>query len=630
MEVLVVDDDPDVLALVQFSLEREGFDVVASDSGTRAIALVDAHRPDLAILDVRLPDMSGLDLLAELRRRDPDIHVMMLSGAASEADRVLGLMSGADDYIVKPFSPLELAARVLALARRWGKMPTPSIDPGLRAATSHSTGRPPAGSREATVVITGTTIVYADAATIEIVGARRIDDVIGRDMFEFVAPRSIGATQARYENARSGRWPRPELITLLRVDGREVVVELSSAPVIWDGEPSSRIAMCTLDGSSSRLQQLVTGIGTDVEDAVIIADAESRIQSFNAAAGALYGLRDDEVLGHPMAESIPWVSAEELASADATLARQGHWHGEVLQRTHDGNAVLVRSSTLLLRDGAGGPVGVVSVNRPITNDGVTAADVSTDLDEGIRNAVTSGELVVHYQPVVWLDDGAIGGVEALVRWQHPVRGLLSPAEFVPEAERSGGIIDIGRVVLRHACEQARRWREQGHDLHVAVNLSARQLTDDKLVVDLAAIMRETATPPDRLWLEVTETSLVNDLDMATAVLQQLDTIGARVAIDDFGTGWASLTYLREFTVHALKIDRGFVRGLGTGTRDDAIVSSTISLARELDIAVIAEGIESEVQRSRLRDLGCVIGQGYLFGRPAPADTIDLDRARSMI
>ena len=616
MEVLVVDDDPDVLALVQFSLEREGFDVVTADRGAMAIALVAARRPDLAILDVRLPDMSGLDLLAEVRRLEPDIHVMMLSGAASEADRVLGLVSGADDYIVKPFSPLELAARVLSLARRWGMTPTPTAD--------HADA-----SDDATVVIAGTTIVDANRATVDLVGAAHVRDVVGHDVFEFVAPTSIGATRARYEIARSGRWPRPELITLLRADGRDVVVELSSKPILWHGRPSSQVTMWRIDGEPSRLQQLVTGIGTEVEDAVIIADANLRIQSFNTAAGALYGWHDDEVLGHRVAETIPWISQDALASADETLAREGHWHGEALQRAHDGSEVLVRSSTMLLRDGAGSPVGVVSVNRPVTNDG--AGTTHLDLDDGvdIRHAAAAGQLVVHYQPVVWLDDGAIGGVEALVRWHHPERGLLPPAEFIPDAERSGAIIDVGRVVLRDACEQAQRWRDEGLDLHVAVNLSARQLTDDHLVDELTTIMRETATPPDRLWLEVTETSLVQDLDMATAVLQRLDAIGARVAIDDFGTGWASLTYLREFTVHALKIDRVFVRGLGTGTRDDAIVSSMVSLAGELDLAVIAEGIESELQRSRLRELGCVMGQGYLFGRPEAAERIDLDRARSM-
>jgi EAL domain-containing protein (putative c-di-GMP-specific phosphodiesterase class I) len=156
----------------------------------------------------------------------------------------------------------------------------------------------------------------------------------------------------------------------------------------------------------------------------------------------------------------------------------------------------------------------------------------------------------------------------------------------------------------------------------AVNLSARQLLDNSLIDRLAAVMAATALPSGKLWLEVTETALVEDLDQAIDVLERIRDLGARIAIDDFGTGWASLTYLREFPVHALKIDRIFVAGLGTGSRDDAIVASMISLGHELDVVVIAEGVEREDQRRSLIDLGCIVGQGYLFGRPQPASAID--------
>lgn len=724
MDVLVVDDDPDAVAVVRFALEREGFDVATADTAGGALDQVRLRPPDVAILEVHLPDGSGLELLAELRKRDRDVYVIMLTGAGTEAERVLGLVSGADDYIVKPFSARELAARVISLARRRGVTPSPildyghlRIDPGsrevilgdrrlelppreldllihlashprqtfsreqllqavwrsscdwqgastvtehvrrLRTKIEHNPLQPDwlvtvrgAGYRfepvsserfspawsgaeatlDATVVIIGTTIVDANTATLDLLAVHRAEEVIGRDVFEFIAPLSVGATRVRQERAKTGHWPRPELITILRGDGRELVVEVSSTAAFWDGEPATQVTMWNLAGDTRRLQQLATGIVTDVHDAVIIADAESRIQSFNAAAEKLYGWREEDVLGHPIAESIPWASEAAYASAGAELARDGHWHGEALQRRHDGSLVRVRSSAMLLRDSADSPFGSVSVNRPLSRTGGWGDRGERTIDDDdLRRAIDAGELVVYYQPVVWLNDGAIGGCEALVRWQHPERGLLEPADFVPLAERSGAIVDLGRHVLRRACEQAQRWREQGLDLHMAVNLSARQLADEHLADELAVIMDKTATPRGRLWLEVTETSLVQDLEEATSVLEAIDEIGACVAIDDFGTGWASLTYLREFTVHALKIDRMFVRGLGTGSRDEAIVSSMISLARELDIAAIAEGIETELQRSRLNRLGCEIGQGYLFGRAEPADVIDLTQARSL-
>ncbi|MEA3054753.1 MAG: diguanylate cyclase, partial [Actinomycetota bacterium] len=157
-----------------------------------------------------------------------------------------------------------------------------------------------------------------------------------------------------------------------------------------------------------------------------------------------------------------------------------------------------------------------------------------------------------------------------------------------------------------------------------VNLSARQLADDTFTERLRQVIEDTSMPAESLWLEVTETSLVQDLDQATAALRRIDELGARVSIDDFGTGWASLTYLREFPVHALKIDRVFVAGLGTGSRDETIVGSIISLGRELGVGIIAEGIETLQQAATLRALGCQVGQGYLFGRPEPAATIEHD------
>jgi EAL domain-containing protein (putative c-di-GMP-specific phosphodiesterase class I) len=234
----------------------------------------------------------------------------------------------------------------------------------------------------------------------------------------------------------------------------------------------------------------------------------------------------------------------------------------------------------------------------------------------MRRGVDRGEFSVRYQPVVRLSDGEWQGVEALVRWDHPERGLLHPEQFINAAERSGTIIDIGRFVLEQACQQWAAWRDAGIDLHMAINLSGRQLVDPNLFLHLNAVMAANSMPASALWLEVTETSLVEDFDLAAEALHALVDRGVRVSIDDFGTGWASLTYLRQFPVHALKIDRVFVEGLGSRAgADAAIVSSILSLGRELDLLVIAEGIATPDQLAHLRLLGCEFGQGFLFGRP---------------
>jgi diguanylate cyclase len=212
------------------------------------------------------------------------------------------------------------------------------------------------------------------------------------------------------------------------------------------------------------------------------------------------------------------------------------------------------------------------------------------------------------------------GVEALVRWQHPERGLLFPAAFIDTAEQTGAIVELGAFVLRESLQQCAAWRQAGHDLYVSVNLSGSQLADTSLTSLIAA----SPLPEGQVWLEVTETSLVGDVARAGEILTSLTQLGAKISIDDFGTGWASMTYLREFPVHALKIDRSFVSGLGASEIDTAIATSVLSLGRELGLKVFAEGIETDTQHQRLRDLGCEYGQGYLFGRPVPPEQLALE------
>jgi len=639
MELLVVDDDVDVRQIVQRALDQQGVRISTAATGAEAIAHAIRSPIDLVVLDLHLPDMTGLEVLEELRAVHPSVYVIMLTGAGSESDRVLGLVSGADDYMVKPFSPRELAARVLAVLRRFTEPgPDEPLDlPASPRSTYHVTPamapfQPPARSRaadslDATVVITGTVVRYASDEMTTLLGAASVDDVVGHDVFEFIAPQSIGATRARHEQARAGHWPRPELLTVTRVDGVEVLVEIASAPVLWEGEPASQITLWDLGGDTSPLRELAMGFSSNVPDAVIVTTEDLTIQSFNEAAEALYGWSEAEVVGRSLRETIGWDLVEQdQAVAHQQLLAAGRWYGEELQRARDGTPLLVRSSKTVLRDASGSTVGIISVNRPRARETSTwsgnGADPDLGLDSAIRVGLPRGEFVVHYQPVVQLATGDLLGVEALVRWQHPDRGLLPPAEFIVAAERSGVIVALGRVVLEEACRQAQAWRQAGHHLYIAVNLSARQLTDPTLTDWIAEVMEETAMPEQGLWLEVTETALVQDLDQASAALHRLAGLGACVSIDDFGTGWASLTYLREFPVHALKIDRVFVAGLGTGSRDETIVGSMLSLGRELDVAVIAEGVETEEQRDILLELGCEIGQGYLFGRAQPARAVD--------
>ncbi len=245
------------------------------------------------------------------------------------------------------------------------------------------------------------------------------------------------------------------------------------------------------------------------------------------------------------------------------------------------------------------------------------------IENELRCALEQGQLELHYQPQFNLKNGRLVGVEALVRWNKPGVGLVYPGDFIPLAEQSGIIVPLGRWILETACRQLHLWQQSGfYNIRMAVNLSAPQFRQFSLAGDIADILRQLALDPDLLELEITESMLMEDMDIAITTMTELNRLGMHLAIDDFGTGYSSLAYLKNFPVRRLKIDKSFVKDLATKTGDAAIVSSIISLAHNMGIAVIAEGIEYQSQLQHLRQLGCDEGQGYLLAKPMPAVRID--------
>jgi diguanylate cyclase (GGDEF)-like protein len=243
-----------------------------------------------------------------------------------------------------------------------------------------------------------------------------------------------------------------------------------------------------------------------------------------------------------------------------------------------------------------------------------------DLENDLRRGIERGELRVHYQPLVDLASDRIVGFEALVRWEHPVRGLVPPMSFVPLAEETGLILPLGRWVLEQACRQARAWRDArpgGPQLFMSVNISARQFAQPELVDQVKEILEETGLDPAGLEIEITESVLMDQSEAGIRTLRQLREIGVRLVLDDFGTGYSSLSYLKHLPLDTIKIDRSFVAGID-GEADRSIVDAVIALAHGLRISVVAEGIETEAQFEQLRRMGCDVGQGYLFARPLVA------------
>ncbi len=259
-----------------------------------------------------------------------------------------------------------------------------------------------------------------------------------------------------------------------------------------------------------------------------------------------------------------------------------------------------------------------------------AAEEKARLLEDLAGAVAGEQLRVHYQPTIVLTDGSTTGYEALLRWQHPERGLVPPVEFIPLAEEGGLIVEIGRWVLEHAARQAVVWSaEAGRPIGMAVNLSPKQLADDDVVATVSQVLEETGLPACQLTLEVTEGVLVRDVDLVADQLQALRRLGVRIAIDDFGTGYSSLSYLRRLPADIIKIDRSFVQDLDSGGSSTTLVASIIELARSLRLEVVAEGVETAEQRAVLGELACSHAQGFLFGRPQPAPEHSVESAPAL-
>jgi diguanylate cyclase (GGDEF)-like protein/PAS domain S-box-containing protein len=296
-----------------------------------------------------------------------------------------------------------------------------------------------------------------------------------------------------------------------------------------------------------------------------------------------------------------------IGVAVARPANQGGTNAELLIR--DADAAMYRAKE-------GGRARCVLFDAAMRANAMRRLEVEREL----RHALDRDELTLHYQPIVNLRSGEITGLEALVRWQHPSRGLLDPAEFVPIAEDSGLIEPIGRWVQERACRQILEWHQQRPDarpFEVAVNLSARQVAHRDLPATVAEIIARTGIDPAHLRLEITESSLVEESATAIASLEALNEIGVRLVLDDFGTGYSSLAYLNRFPFHALKIDCSFVEALGIEQESTAIVEAIIGMARALSLEVIAEGVENDAQLAELRRLGCDYAQGHLFHAAMP-------------
>jgi diguanylate cyclase (GGDEF)-like protein len=245
-----------------------------------------------------------------------------------------------------------------------------------------------------------------------------------------------------------------------------------------------------------------------------------------------------------------------------------------------------------------------------------------NLENDLRKALERDELLLHFQPKVGIESGKVVGMEALIRWQHPEIGMVSPAEFIPMAEETGLIVPIGEWVLQAACAQINAWQAQGlAPIPVSVNISSQQFQHQELLITIGRLLESSGIPPERLMLEITESVIMQNTDSTFDILNTLTAMGLRLLIDDFVTGYSSVSYLKRLPVFAIKIDRSFINDIATNPDDAAIIKAIIAMAQNLKLKVVAEGVETEEQLAFLRDEQCDVMQGYLFSRPLPAEEV---------
>jgi len=516
---------------------------------------------------------------------------------------------------------------------------------------------------------------------------RPIDDLVGRSIREITHPEDLKAAAAYRARLELGIVDTYLLDQrYLRSDGEFIWARTRVAVTEDEGVPLAITHIEDVTEQRNTADQLrwaathddLTGLPNRTE---LLARADSLLAGAPAGSVALLFIDLDnfktvnDSLGHGIGDQLLTVMTRRLGESVARGALLGRFGGDEFivvvtsasdapgQRFNPGRiaerlrdtlreAVDVEGTELFVTASIG-----YSVNH---REGTTAAELLRDADGAmyrakargrdcveayavgshettalalrtatqLRRGIERGEIVPYYQPIVELTTGHVVGFEALARWLHPERGLLGPDQFLPLAEETGLIGYVGESILRDGLAQLAQWRARNlpfANAYLSVNVGTRQVVDPSFAPLVAEVLAETGIPADSLWLEITETALLADVKASTVALRKLRSLGLHLAVDDFGTGYSSLTYLKRFPVEAIKIDRGFVAGLGLDVEDTTIVEAVVNLGHSFGIDVIAEGLETPLQLARLRALGCDRGQGYLFGRPRPASIVESER-----
>jgi diguanylate cyclase (GGDEF)-like protein/PAS domain S-box-containing protein len=632
---------------------------------------------DVILLDLGLPDAQGLGAVRRAHAAAPKIPLVVLTGLDDDSIALQALQEGAQDYLVKG----QLDTRGLLRALRYA-IERKTMEEALFAEKERA--QITLDSIGDAVICTDldSRITFLNVVAEKLTGwswteaaGRALTEVFQRLDASSRKRRSIPPSSRQ---GRSSAPPAAPSSILVRRDGFEIPIEDSIAPINDREGKAAGAVIVFRDVSAARAMSLQM---THAAEHDFLTGLPNRMLLNDRIAQAIVGAKRhatqvavlfldldgfkhiNDSLGHSVGDQLLQSIGKRLVEcgrASDTVSRQGGDEFVVLlsevHRSEDAAIAAARMLTAVAEahvldehelhvttsigvsvfpdDGEDAETLIKNADtamyqakengrqsyqyfKPAMNE---RAVERQSLEEGLRRALERNELSLHYQPKVDFKTGAIAGAEALLRWAHPTRGAISPAQFIPVAEECGLIVPIGRWVLRQACEQARAWAKAGLPAAtMAVNVSAKEFRGETFLKQLLEILGETGLDPSLLELELTESVLMKHAESAASILQTLRDSGVQVAVDDFGTGYSSLSYLRKFPIDALKIDQSFVGRIGTTADDASIVTAVIGMAQSLKLRVVAEGVETLEQSRFLQAHACDEAQGYYFSRPVPPE-----------
>ena len=673
--LLVVDDNELNRDALSRHLRRQGYLVTVAADGHAALALIAAEPYDVVLLDVEMPGMSGLEVLTRLRaaHSDTELPVIMVTARSQGPDIVEAFQLGANDYVTKPIDvPVALARIATHVSRKWAfedlrvseeryALAMHGANDGLwdwnlftnevywsprwkamlgyeetEIGTSPNEWFDRVHPEDLELVRTALTAHLEDPGS-HFESEHRLLDSRGSYRWVLsraaavrgdagVATRLAGSfsdiTDAKLADPLTGLPNRLLFLDLLERTIKRAERKQSAFALLALG--LDRLTMVNDSLGPAAADQLIVAVSRRLQSSLRSTDAVTR----GASTFTLARLGGDEfnVLVDGIAEAGDAISiAERLRRAllepfdvDGNQVFTSAIVGVAVSATGYTRAdeVLRDASAALHRAKAGGMACEI-FDPAMRSRAVARLQLETDL----RKAVDERALEMHYQPILSLRSGRIEAFEALVRWRHPDRGFVNPAEFIGVAEATGLIHEIGRLTLTESCRQMARWKKQFGDAAprvVCVNMSSRQFTSADLISDIEAILEETGLASSSLKLEITESAFINDIRAAQATLERTQLLGIEWSLDDFGTGYSSLSHLHRLQVDTVKVDRSFVSRLEDDVRGLELVQAIVTLSHNLGMDVVAEGVETRVQAEQLLALGCEYAQGFHFSKAVEA------------